>query len=324
MSTSGNGSSSNGPGETGFPPAEHPEERAGSNVGVWVGVIAAVVVVAVAGVFLIAGLGSDDGEVTVVGGDETTAPAEPTDTEPTDTEPTDTEPTGDGDNGATTDPAGGETTDPEQTGTETGAAPSPDPTDEADPTDPEADPVRDTIGRYDPQDPLAIGDIDAPVILVEYGDYQCPYCMLWAATYKPDLMPLVEDGTLRIEYHDFIIFGEESELIAAAARAAGEQDMFWDYYDAIAERTPQGSGADPDRAGLIALAEEIGVPDLEQFETDLDSPGIRNAIAEDHNVGVQAGVRGTPTLVLNEERLETIPELADLIDQIEDEAAGTD
>lgn len=206
------------------------------------------------------------------------------------------------------------------TDTDRGAATeSEDPDGESDSADAPAE--RDGMARNDPDDPRAIGDIDAPVTLLVYGDFQCPHCMNWSRTVKPELLPLIEDGTLRLEYHDFILFGEESEDIAAATHAAGEQGLFWEFYEAIVEDTAEGSGADP-RTDFVALAEEVGVADIEQFQADLDSTAIRAAIDQDHQIGQEAGVPGTPALFLNEELIENVADPAALVDLIETEASN--
>ncbi|MGB3259123.1 MAG: thioredoxin domain-containing protein, partial [Ornithinimicrobium sp.] len=81
------------------------------------------------------------------------------------------------------------------------------------------------LQRRDPDDPMALGEVNAPVVLIEYADYRCPFCATWAQETKPGLDDLVEDGTLRIEYRDIAILGEDSLAASIAARAAGEQGL---------------------------------------------------------------------------------------------------
>ena len=80
--------------------------------------------------------------------------------------------------------------------------------------------------------PPTLGDEDAPVTMVEYSDFQCPYCGRFARETKPALLrEQVEEGVLRIEWRNFPLFGEESERAALAAWAAGQQGKFWEFHD---------------------------------------------------------------------------------------------
>lgn len=156
------------------------------------------------------------------------------------------------------------------------------------------------LQRREAGDPLAKGDVDAPVVLIEYADYRCPFCARWGREVQPQLQEHIEDGTLRIEFRDRILFGEESEDTALAARAAGEQGMYWEYHDAVFAAAPeQGGHPDMPREKLIGFAQEIGVPDLARFEADLDSAELRAAMEADQAEGSSLGINSTPTFLVN-------------------------
>lgn len=155
------------------------------------------------------------------------------------------------------------------------------------------------LQRREADDPLALGAADAPVVIIEYADYRCPFCAAWSRDVKPDLMPFIEDGTVRLEYRDVILFGEESENAALGARAAGEQGMYWEFHDAVAAAAPESGHAPMPRERVLELASEVGVPDLEKFETDLDSDELRAAMAADQQEAASIGVRSTPTFLVN-------------------------
>src|SRR5690625_3461616 len=70
------------------------------------------------------------------------------------------------------------------------------------------------LARLQEDDPLAAGPVDAPVTLVVYSDFQCPFCATWSADTGPRMLEYAEAGDLRIEYRDIAIFGEESERAA--------------------------------------------------------------------------------------------------------------
>ncbi|WP_256841553.1 DsbA family protein [Ornithinimicrobium cryptoxanthini] len=155
------------------------------------------------------------------------------------------------------------------------------------------------LARRDADDPMAMGEVDAPVVVIEYADYRCPFCAEWGREVQPELRDLVEDGTLRIEFRDRVIFGAESELVAMAARAAGEQGLYWQFHDAVYAAAPDSGHPDLPREMLIGFAEEIGVPDLAQFEEDLDSAELREGIAADQAEATSLGINSTPTFLVN-------------------------
>jgi protein-disulfide isomerase len=141
----------------------------------------------------------------------------------------------------------------------------------------------------------ALGSADAPVVMVEYGDFQCPFCAKFAREVEPKLVErYVEDGTLRMEWRDFPYLGRESLAAALAARAAQEQGKFWEYHDLLYEN--QSGGFSDER--LIELAREAGL-DVEEFESSFKSGEYEPLVREDFLEGQKRGVSGTPTFVIN-------------------------
>ena len=104
----------------------------------------------------------------------------------------------------------------------------------------------------------------------------------------------VDDGTLRLEWRDFPYLGEESVSAAVAARAAQEQGKFWEYHDLLYEN--QAAGFSDEK--LSELAGEAGL-DVEEFQKDLRSVRLEQAVARDFHEGQEQGVSGTPTFVVN-------------------------
>lgn len=158
--------------------------------------------------------------------------------------------------------------------------------------------------RRDPDDPMAIGDVDAPVVLTEWVDLRCPFCAVVSRDTLPTLIEeYVDTGQVRIEFYDVAFFGEESEDAAVAGRAAAEQDMFMEYMTAVFEAAPDGGHPDMPRETLIAFAEQIGIPDMEQFTADLDDPELRAAVRESTQYSQQLGVTAVPFFVAGESAL---------------------
>lgn len=152
----------------------------------------------------------------------------------------------------------------------------------------------------DPGDLLAEGPADAPVVLVMFTDYQCPYCATWSEETLPVLREYVERGRLRIEFRDVNIYGEDSERAARASLAAAMQGAHAEYHAALFEDGEIRSAEGLSREALIALAGELGL-DTEQFTQDLDSQEVRETIAANAQQGVDLGAFSTPSFVIGGE-----------------------
>lgn len=150
----------------------------------------------------------------------------------------------------------------------------------------------------DPDDLLAEGPVDAPVVLIVFSDPQCPFCARWSHETLPVLREHVERGELRIEHRDVNIYGEDSERAARATLAAAQQGHFTEYHDRL---FAGGEIRSPDaltEEALIALAAELGL-DTEQFTADLRSEQVAATIAENAAQGIELGAMATPSFVLD-------------------------
>lgn len=154
------------------------------------------------------------------------------------------------------------------------------------------------LPRRQEGDPLALGKVDAPVVLTNWSDHRCPFCARWHETTFPALQKYVDEGTLRIEFRDLVIFGEQSTNTAVAARAAGQQGRFWEFQDAVFSAAPASGHPEIDRAALLAFARTAGVADLAAFETALDDPALAAAAQSDTQQAQQMGITGTPFFVV--------------------------
>lgn len=160
-------------------------------------------------------------------------------------------------------------------------------------------PVGDQARRVD-GDPLALGAVDAPVVLVEYSDYRCPFCAKFSQDTSPVLIAeYVDKGLLRIEWRDLPIFGEPSLAAARAGRAAGEQGRFWEFTTALYARAPASGHPDLAPADLRDIAQAAGVPDLDRFDADAASDRFDDAIAADAAEARDLGFVSTPSFAIN-------------------------
>jgi protein-disulfide isomerase len=137
------------------------------------------------------------------------------------------------------------------------------------------------------------GPADAPVTLVEYGDYQCPYCGAAHLVVKR-LQDRLEDE-LRFVFRNFPLttVHPRAEIAAEAAEAAGAQGHFWEMHDLLFEHQDHLHDED-----LMLYAKTIGL-DVERFAEELAAGVYAPRVREDFMSGVRSGVNGTPTFFVN-------------------------
>lgn len=154
------------------------------------------------------------------------------------------------------------------------------------------------LQRRDADDAMAVGDVDAPVVMIEYADYRCPYCARHHRETRPELTPLVEDGTLRIEFRDLVIFDETSLMAALGGRGAAAQGLLEEYQAEVFALSEEGHG-EYTQEDLVEIAEQIGVEDLEAFEAAFDDPEILAAVQADTQEARSIGITSTPSFLIN-------------------------
>ncbi|WP_017607321.1 DsbA family protein [Nocardiopsis xinjiangensis] len=158
-----------------------------------------------------------------------------------------------------------------------------------------------TLARRDGEDPAALGEEDAPIVLIGYSDYQCPYCARWVEEVQPELVErYVEPGDLRIEWREFPYMGETSHMLSVGAHAAGEQGAYWDYHEAVYGAQETFKDEDPETLAdlLTGVAEDQGL-DAERFADDLAEDDLNAAVDGDFAEGQRLGVSGTPAFIIN-------------------------
>lgn len=177
--------------------------------------------------------------------------------------------------------------------------------------------------RRDAEDLLAEGPTDAPVVMVVFTDYQCPYCARWSHETLPQLREYVARGELRIEWRDVNVYGEGSERAARASLAAAMQGRHTEYQQALFEDGEIRSAAQLGEQALIDLAEQLGL-DPEQFTQDLRSEQVARTISENAAEGTELGAVTTPSFVIGGTPSVGAQPSAHFVDQIDDalEEAG--
>lgn len=158
------------------------------------------------------------------------------------------------------------------------------------------------LARRAPDDPLALGKPDAPVVMLNYSDFRCPFCAKFARDIEPELIKrYVDSGALRIEWRDFPIFGEESLGAAKAGRAAAAQGKFWEFLGAVYRDAPEKGHPSLPHDTLVDYAKQVGITDIAKFEADMNDPATMESIRADAIEGSQIGVSSTPTFLVNGE-----------------------
>lgn len=152
-------------------------------------------------------------------------------------------------------------------------------------------------------DPLAVGRVSAPVVVTEWGDFQCPFCRAFDQDIQPALISdYVNTGKVRLEWHDLAKLGPESVLAARGARAAARQGAFWAFHDALyRNQAAENSGAITEDS-VIAQARNAGL-DIGRFIADLGDPDIVTAVAQDRSDAARLGITHVPTFLVNDELL---------------------
>lgn len=176
-----------------------------------------------------------------------------------------------------------------------------------------------TYVRRKQGDPMAIGSIDAPVVLSEWTDLRCPFCALFANQTLPTLIQeYVDTGQVRIEFHDVEFFGDQSRQAAVAARAAGEQGLYVEYLETLYAAAPESGHPDLPRETLLAFARETGVPDLDAFTAALDDATLGDQVDASTSAAQALGINSVPFFVIDGKALagaQSIDAFREFIDQ---------
>jgi len=161
----------------------------------------------------------------------------------------------------------------------------------------------------------AAGAAGAPVTLVEYGDFECPYCRQAYPIVKELQRRLGSD--LRLVFRNFPLtkLHPHAEHAAEVAEAAGAQGAFWQMHDRLFERQFA-----LDDENLLEYATDLGL-DADRVRGELDAGTYRTRVKEDVLSGLKSGVNGTPTFFINGERHDGSYDLESLLAALQDAMA---
>lgn len=163
-----------------------------------------------------------------------------------------------------------------------------------------------------------LGPLNAPVLLVEYGDFECPYCAVAISVvtqlikeYKTDICYVYRHFPLKGIHPD-------AEIAAYAAESAGKQDKFWEMLNLLFENQEHLSNEI-----VFVLARQIGL-DMGQFTHDIQSYEVAEKVHNDARSGHESGVEHTPTFFINGVLFEGSTNYWPLREAIEESLRGMD
>ena len=147
-----------------------------------------------------------------------------------------------------------------------------------------------------------LGDADAPVVIIEFSSYQCPFCKRFHEETMPSLMEeYIEAGVVRHYYRDFPLpMQANSGPAAHAARCAGEQDSYHAYQGVLFAQQEEWSSLSDPTDQFVSYAEQVGL-DTNAFRECQESSRHQVDITADAQAGAAAGVSGTPTFFIGTE-----------------------
>lgn len=166
------------------------------------------------------------------------------------------------------------------------------------------------------------GDPNAPVTMIEFGDFQCPFCGRFFAQTEPQIdEAYIQSGKVRFGYFNFAFLGQESNWAAEAAECASDQNKFWEYHDTLySSQSGENQGAF-NKDNLKKFAENLGL-EMSAFNKCLDSGKYAQLVLDDSNTSSSIGVRSTPTFFINSLTLVGAQPLSAFTQLIDKELAG--
>ena len=156
----------------------------------------------------------------------------------------------------------------------------------------------DAMATREPDDPRALGDPDAPVAMVQWADFLCPFCGVFARDTEPELIArYVDTGLMRIEWRDLPFQGDQALLAAVGGHAAAAQDAFWEFHEALFAEDLRTADNRVNREFLLDIAAQLDL-DLDAFAADLEDPELAERVEGEAILGQSLGISGTPAFII--------------------------
>jgi len=155
-----------------------------------------------------------------------------------------------------------------------------------------------TLGIIAASGSSVLGSLDAPVTIVEFGDYQCPNCKAWFKNTFPEIKEkLIDTSKANFYFVDGIFFGDDSLKAAEAAYCAQDQNKFWEYHDILFTNQQEVDNGWANLENLKEYASELNL-DLNTFEDCLDSGMYQNKVKSNVLNAEEIGITKAPVFVI--------------------------
>lgn len=155
----------------------------------------------------------------------------------------------------------------------------------------------------------SIGSNNASIVIVDFSDYQCPFCDKFYTTILPSLKKdYIDTGKIKYVYRDFPLNIHPKAMNAAmAAECANDQNKYWEMHDMIFDNQAEWGVSEDVNAILISYATELGL-NTSTFTSCLNDEKYKEEIEKDRADAIKYGAKGTPTLFVNGKILRGVPQ----------------
>lgn len=144
-----------------------------------------------------------------------------------------------------------------------------------------------------------LGSQSAPITIIEFGDYQCPFCQKWNLETKPLVEKnYIDAGKAKLIYMDFAFLGPDSIKAHAGSYCADEQGLYWKYHDFVYANQGHENDGWAKAENIKSLASKIEGLDADAFAKCMDSGKYESRVNENKNIGARTGVSSTPTFIV--------------------------
>lgn len=144
-----------------------------------------------------------------------------------------------------------------------------------------------------------LGSPSAPVTIVEFGDYQCPFCQRWNINTKPPIEKnFIETGQAKLVYVDLAIIGRDSLKAHSGSYCADEQGLYWQYHDFVYANQGHENDGWTNSNNLKSLVSGIEGLDTDLFAQCLDSGKYDQRVRDNTTIAKKAGANSTPSFII--------------------------